>query len=119
MKGGIAMMLSALLSSEAEAIPLPDDVVLALVSGAEAGEEDGAGYLVEHHKDLLDGVRYALGEFGGFSFALAGRRFYPIMVAEKQFCYLRMTVGRAGAHKLTRHEGWRHRFPGRSFDEAV
>ena len=34
-------------------------------------------------------MRYALGEFGAFTLALAGRSFYPIMVAEKQVCWTR------------------------------
>ena len=98
MKGGVAMMLSALLRAESGVIPLPSDVVLAMVSYEEASGEDGAGYLVEHHKDLFDDVPYTLGEFGGFSLALAGRRFYPIMVAEKQVCHLWTTLREAGAH---------------------
>ncbi|PKB83751.1 MAG: peptidase M20 [SAR202 cluster bacterium Io17-Chloro-G9] len=98
MKGGIAMMLVALLRAKAEGLPLPGDVILALVSDEEAGGDDGAGYLVQHHSNLFEGVRFALGEFGGFSFALAGKRFYPIMVAEKQVCHLRMTVKGVEAH---------------------
>jgi acetylornithine deacetylase/succinyl-diaminopimelate desuccinylase-like protein len=46
-------------------------------------------------------VRFAIGEFGGFTMQLAGRRFYPIMVAEKQVCWARATLrGRAGHGSL-------------------
>jgi acetylornithine deacetylase/succinyl-diaminopimelate desuccinylase-like protein len=98
MKGGIAMMLTAFLRAKAEALPLPGDVVLALVSDEERGGEHGARYLVESQEHLFQGVRYAIGEFGGFSFPLGNRRFYPIMVTEKQMCVLRATVRAPGGH---------------------
>jgi acetylornithine deacetylase/succinyl-diaminopimelate desuccinylase-like protein len=43
-------------------------------------------------------MRYAIGEFGGFTLPIAGRRFYPIQVAEKQICWLRATVRGPGGH---------------------
>ncbi len=98
MKGGIVMMLSALLRLKREKISPPGDVVLALVSDEEAGGEFGTKYLVENHKELFTGIRYAVGEFGGFSFPIARRRFYPIMVAEKQICVLRATIRGAAGH---------------------
>lgn len=98
MKGGIVMMLAALLRAKAENAPLPGDVVLALVSDEEAGGFYGARYLVENHADLFKGIRYAIGELGGFSFNIGRQRFYPIMVAEKQVCRLRATVRGPGGH---------------------
>jgi acetylornithine deacetylase/succinyl-diaminopimelate desuccinylase-like protein len=98
MKGGVAMMLAALLRARAEDASLPGDVVLALVSDEEAGGEVGAGFLTREHAGLFAGVRYALGEFGGFTSHLGGRRLYPIMVAEKQSCALRATVRGPGGH---------------------
>jgi acetylornithine deacetylase/succinyl-diaminopimelate desuccinylase-like protein len=53
---------------------------------------------VESQGHLFQGVRYAIGEFGGFSFPLGNRRFYPIMVTEKQICVLRATVRAPGGH---------------------
>ncbi len=98
MKGGVAMMLTAILRAKAESLPLPGDVILALVSDEERGGEYGARYLVESQGHLLEGVRYAIGEFGGFSFPIGKRRFYPIMVTEKQICVLRATVRASGGH---------------------
>jgi acetylornithine deacetylase/succinyl-diaminopimelate desuccinylase-like protein len=98
MKGGLAMMLAAFLRAKAEGLPLPGDVVLAVVSDEEASGDYGARYLVENHADLFEGVRYAIGEFGGFTFHLGRRRFYPIMVAEKAACWLRATVRGSGGH---------------------
>ena len=111
MKGGIVMMLAAMMRAKAEGAKqhgpnLPGDVVLALVSDEEAGGDYGARFLVEEHARLFEGVRYALGEFGGFSFPIGGKRFYPIMVAEKQVCHLRATVrGQPGHGSLATKDG--------------
>ena len=98
MKGGIVMMLNAIARAKAENAPLPGDVLLTLVCDEENGGSEGARYLVEDHADLFRDVRYALGEFGGFSYHIGESRFYPIMVAEKQVCHLRATVRGPGGH---------------------
>jgi acetylornithine deacetylase/succinyl-diaminopimelate desuccinylase-like protein len=98
MKGGVAMFVGAALRAAATGLALAGDVVLALLSDEEAGGDLGAAHIVRERPDLLAGVRYALGEFGGFSLEIGGRRFYPIQVAEKQICWLRATVRGAGGH---------------------
>ena len=98
MKGGIAMMLAAFLRAKAEGLALPGDVVLAIVSDEEAFGDFGAKFLVENHADLFDGIRYAIGEFGGFSLYVGKKKFYPIMVAEKQRCWFKATVYGDGGH---------------------
>ncbi len=94
MKGGVAMLVSAFLRAAQQKDGLPGDVVLALVSDEEAGGDFGARFLVEQHAGLFEGIRYALGEFGGFTITIGGRRFYPIMIAEKQACWLRARAPR-------------------------
>jgi acetylornithine deacetylase/succinyl-diaminopimelate desuccinylase-like protein len=98
MKGGVAMMLSAVLRAKAEQVQLPGDVVLAILCDEERGGDYGAGFLVETHPELFSGIRYALGEFGGFSLSIRKRRFYPIQVAEKQICWLRVRFSGPGGH---------------------
>ena len=98
MKGGVAMMLAAFLRAKAEGLAPPGDVLLLIVSDEESGGDYGAKYLVEEHARLFNGVRYALGEFGGFTLYVGRRRFYPIQVAEKQLCFLRATVRGPGGH---------------------
>jgi len=98
MKGAVAMMLTALLRAKADGLVPPSDVLLALVCDEETLGENGAKFLVEQHADLFDGVRYAIGEVGGFTLYVGGRRFYPIMVAEKQVCWLQATVRGPGGH---------------------
>ena len=98
MKGGVAMMLAALLRAKAEQIRPPGDVILAILSDEEAGGDYGAKFLVENHPEEFDGVRYAIGEFGGFSLPVGKRRFYPIQIAEKQVCWLKATFHGPGGH---------------------
>lgn len=102
MKGGVAMMVAAFLRAHAEGMSSPGDVILTVVSDEEVGGVVGARYLVEQHAELFAGVRYAIGEFGGFTFYNAGQRFYPIMVAEKQSCAVRATVCGPGGHAAFR-----------------
>jgi acetylornithine deacetylase/succinyl-diaminopimelate desuccinylase-like protein len=98
MKGGVAMLVSAFLRAKQEGLRPRGDVVLAIVADEEAGGDFGARFLVEEHPDLFEGVRMAIGEFGGFSFELGGKRFYPIQIAEKQMCWLKATIRGPGGH---------------------
>lgn len=98
MKGGVAMMVAAFLRAQAEGADLPGDVILTLLADEEAGGDYGAKFLVEEHAAQFAGVRYALGEFGGFTMSIGGQRFYPIMVAEKQVCWLKLTIHGPAGH---------------------
>ncbi|HEV2059699.1 MAG TPA: M20/M25/M40 family metallo-hydrolase [Solirubrobacteraceae bacterium] len=98
MKGGVAMMVAAFLRAAAADVPPPGDVVLCVMSDEEAGGGLGARFLVKEHPELFDGVRFGIGEFGGFTLDLSGRRFYPVMVAEKQLCVVRATLRGAAGH---------------------
>ena len=98
MKGGVAMMLAAFMRAKAGGVQPPGDVILCLLADEEAGSDLGADFLVREHPQLFDGVRYSLGEFGGFTMDIAGRRFYPIMVAEKQICWTRASLRGPAGH---------------------
>jgi len=105
MKGGVAMMVSAFLRAATDGAKLPGDVVLAVLADEEAGGDFGAKFLVEEHAHLFDGVRYSLGEFGGFTLEIAGRSIYPIQVAEKQICWLKATIPGRGGHGAVPQRG--------------
>jgi acetylornithine deacetylase/succinyl-diaminopimelate desuccinylase-like protein len=98
MKGGVAMMLAAFLRAASERDALPGDVIFAALADEENWGDYGARYLVDEHADLFRGVRYALGEIGGFTFSVGTQRFYPIMVAEKQGVAITATVVGPGGH---------------------
>jgi acetylornithine deacetylase/succinyl-diaminopimelate desuccinylase-like protein len=98
MKGGVAMLVSAFLRAARGEIAPAGDLLLVVLADEEAGGEFGAKYLVEEHAHLFDGIRYAVGEFGGFTMHVGGKRFYPIQVAEKQICWLKATIRGPGGH---------------------
>jgi acetylornithine deacetylase/succinyl-diaminopimelate desuccinylase-like protein len=101
MKGGVAMLVAAFLRVAAGPVEPAGDLVLALACDEETGSELGAGYLVDEYSELFSGVRYALGEIGGFTEWVGGRRLYPIQVTEKQRCLVRATIRGQGGHPST------------------
>lgn len=98
MKGGVAMMVAAMLrAAEAEVEPA-GDVLLLVLSDEEMGGDVGAKYMVENHPERFADVEYAIGEFGGFPLRIDGTAFYPIQVAEKRVCWLEATISGRGGH---------------------
>jgi acetylornithine deacetylase/succinyl-diaminopimelate desuccinylase-like protein len=98
MKAGVAMFVDAVVRAAREGLEPAGDVVLAILSDEEDGGTYGASHLVSERPDLLEGVRYALGEFGGFAMDVGGRRFYPVQVAEKEVCAVRATFRGPAGH---------------------
>ena len=98
MKGGVVMMLAAVLRAKAEGFQPAGDIILAVMADEEAASDYGARFLVEEHAEQFEGVRYAIGEGGGASQTIFDQRFYPIMVAEKQVCWMQATLRGSGGH---------------------
>jgi len=98
MKGGVAMLVDAFTRAARGELHPRGDLVLAVLSDEENGGDFGARFLAEEHADLFEGVRHALGEFGGARVPIGGKSFYPIQVAEKQICWLRGRVHGPGGH---------------------
>jgi len=72
-------------------------VTLCFTADEEAGGHLGAQVLVEQHPDELAHCTEAVGEVGGFSATVRGRRIYLIEAAEKGMAWMRLTArGRAG-----------------------
>ncbi len=84
-KATVAMLLTAFLTLHRAALPLRRDVILAATADEEAGGFAGAGWLVERRPDLID-AGYCIGEGGGYSVYVSGRRLYPCSIAEKGSC---------------------------------
>jgi acetylornithine deacetylase/succinyl-diaminopimelate desuccinylase-like protein len=104
-KGGVTMLVSAFLRAKTEGYVPPGDLILTVVSDEEAGGNYGARYLVENHAAQFKGVRYAIGEFGGFSFYVGRKKFYPIMVAEKRPCRVEVTLRGPSGHPTVAFHG--------------
>ena len=105
MKGGVAMMLSALLRCLDRDQPPAGDVVLCCLADEEAGGVHGAQFLVREHPELFAGIRHGIGEGGAATQHIGGRAFYPIMVAEKRACRLRVTLRGPAGHAARSHRG--------------
>lgn len=105
MKGGVAMMVTALLRCLDQDRPPSGDVLFCCLADEEAGGILGAQYLVQQHADLFEGVRHGIGEGGASTQHIGGRQFYPIMVAEKRACRLRIMLRGPGGHASRSHRG--------------
>jgi len=109
MKHLVAMELTVvrMLAAEARAAgrdpaadPVPGlrrDVILASTADEEAGGLHGIGWIVAERPELLRAAA-AINESGAVATEIAGRRFYPIGVAEKGYAVYRLTVHGAWGH---------------------
>ena len=109
MKGMIALELGVIerLVAEARAAgldpatdPIPGlrrDVLFTCTADEEAGSLDGARWIAEHRPDWLRAAG-AVNECGGVSVTVAGKRLYPIQVAEKGFAPYRIHVTGTWGH---------------------
>ncbi|HET7534713.1 MAG TPA: M20/M25/M40 family metallo-hydrolase [Nocardioidaceae bacterium] len=97
MKDFDAMLLSVVRARQrAGAVP-ERPMVLCFTADEEAGGHKGAEYLVKEHSDLLADCTEAIGEVGGWSATIRGRRVYLIEAAEKGMAWMRLTAkGNAG-----------------------
>ncbi|MCX4832870.1 M20/M25/M40 family metallo-hydrolase [Streptomyces sp. NBC_01016] len=98
MKDTVAVMLATARHFARTGTKPSRDLVLAFLADEEAGGKFGAHWLVEHRPDLFEGVTEAIGEGGGFSYALDDtRRLYPIENAQRGMAWMELTAnGRAG-----------------------
>jgi acetylornithine deacetylase/succinyl-diaminopimelate desuccinylase-like protein len=97
MKDFDAMVL-ATVRARARAGVVPDrPIVLCFTADEEAGGHRGAFPLTRDHPELFEGCTQAVGEVGGFSVTVRGRRLYLIESAEKGMAWIKLTArGRAG-----------------------
>ena len=99
-------MLLATVRARTRAGRVPDrPVVLCFTADEEAGGHKGAQVIMEQHREELEGCTEAVGEVGGFSTTVRGRRMYLIEAAEKGMAWMRLTArGRAGHGSMINHE---------------
>jgi acetylornithine deacetylase/succinyl-diaminopimelate desuccinylase-like protein len=103
MKDFDAMLLSTV-RARARAGEVPArPLVICFTADEEAGGAKGAGHLVEAHRDLFDDCTVAVGEVGGFSTTVRGRRVYLVEAAEKGMAWVRLTARGSAGHGSMRH----------------
>ena len=98
MKDMDAMILAVVRQRLAEGRRPNRDIVLAFLADEEAGGNYGAGWLVDNHPELFEGVTEAISEVGGFSVTIGGRRLYLIQTAEKGIAWMRLTARGTAGH---------------------
>ncbi len=97
MKDFDAMLLSVVRARQRAGNIPTRPIVLCFTADEEAGGHKGAEVLVRDHPELFEGVTEAVGEVGGFSVTVRGRRMYLVEAAEKGMAWMRLTArGRAG-----------------------
>ena len=103
MKDMDAMILAVVRQRLREGRRPPRDVVLVFTADEEAGGRWGAHWLVDEHPGLFEGVTEAIGEVGGYSVTIGGRRLYLMQTAERGIAWLRLTAQGTAGHGAMVH----------------
>jgi acetylornithine deacetylase/succinyl-diaminopimelate desuccinylase-like protein len=105
MKDFDAMVLSVVRARARAGAPPRRPIRLIFTADEEAGAGLGSKWLVEKHREVLEGCQEAIGEVGGFSVTVRDDlRLYLIQTAEKGMAWLNLLAeGRAG-HGSLRHD---------------
>jgi acetylornithine deacetylase/succinyl-diaminopimelate desuccinylase-like protein len=97
-------MLLSVVRARTRARAEPDrPTVLCFTADEEAGGHQGAEQIVLKRPDLLEGCREGIGEVGGFSATVRGRRIYLVEAAEKGMAWMRLTATGNAGHGSMRH----------------
>ena len=105
MKDFDAMVLSVVRARARAGAPPRRPIRLIFTADEEAGGGLGSKWLVEKHREVVEGCQEAIGEVGGFSLTVRDDlRLYLIQTAEKGMAWLDLIAeGRAG-HGSLRHD---------------
>lgn len=99
MKNGVAIVLSSLKYLLDLGWRPVADIKLAFFADEEAGGLLGSHWVVDNHRDFFEGVKYAIGEVGGFSTSLKdGVRLYLIETAQKGIAWMNLTAKGTAGH---------------------
>src|SRR3954454_1739966 len=103
MKDFDAMLLSVVRArARAGAVPARPGG-LCFTAHEEAGGHQGAQQIVEKRPDLIEGCTEGIGEVGGFSATVRGKRVYLVEAAEKGMAWMRLTATGHAGHGSMRH----------------
>jgi acetylornithine deacetylase/succinyl-diaminopimelate desuccinylase-like protein len=98
-KDGATTLTSALLRLRQEKFQPDCDLILALTSGEEGGDVyNGVEWLLEHHRELLNGRICLNADAGGVQKRHGKRLLYAVQAAEKVYQSYRLEVKGPGGH---------------------
>ena len=81
-------------------VKLKGDVVLAATADEEQGGEEGAGYLLQHHREKV-WCPYVINEGGGLAFPSKNGYVFPVQTAEKGILWLKIKAKGTPGHGST------------------
>lgn len=98
MKNMLGMILAVIRHYRREGIVPRRPLLLAFFADEEAAGIMGAKWVVRERPEIFDGMTHALSEVGGWSVPVAGRRLYPIAIAEKGVAWAKVSAHGNAAH---------------------
>lgn len=105
MKDFDAMVLSVVRARARAGVAPRRPIRLVFTADEEAGSQLGGHWLVEEHRELLEGCTEAIGEVGGFSLTIADDlRLYLIQTAEKGLAWLNLIADGTAGHGSFRND---------------
>lgn len=96
-KNLVACELMVMLLVARQGLTLDRDLIMATFADEEAGGRYGAGWMWEHHRDLID-AEFAINEGGGVRVEIGGKVFYLCQTGEKGSARMRLTARGAPGH---------------------
>jgi acetylornithine deacetylase/succinyl-diaminopimelate desuccinylase-like protein len=104
MKNMTTYCLSTILALHREGVRLKRDVIMSAVADEEVGGDYGMGFLTKKFPELLN-AEYALGELGGYTVHIGGKRIYPVQVGEKGIFWIKIRfTGQPGHGSVPRED---------------
>ena len=100
MKGTGMSQLATFVNLHRAGVPLNRDVILVATADEEAGGFYGAGWLVEHHPEVFEGVGLLINE-GDYGTDMANQRVFRVEVTQKVPVWLRLTAVDTPGHGST------------------
>ncbi|MCW3995841.1 MAG: M20/M25/M40 family metallo-hydrolase [Candidatus Bathyarchaeota archaeon] len=97
MKGMVAVEVFTLKLLKKNNVPLKGDVVLAATADEEKGGEEGAGYLLRHHREKV-WCPYVINEGGGLAIPQSKGHIYTVQTAEKGILWFRVKAKGTPGH---------------------
>jgi acetylornithine deacetylase/succinyl-diaminopimelate desuccinylase-like protein len=99
MKGEAIAQLMAVLTLKRAGVPLKRDVIFLATADEEIGGGVGAGWFVEHHRDLVQDAEFLLTEGGTIRTDASGRvEYYGVGTTEKSPFWLNVTAHGTPGH---------------------
>ena len=100
MKGMTAVEVFTLILLKRNNVPIKGDIVLAATADEEKGGEEGAGYLLNNHKEKV-WCLYVLNEGGGLAIPQKKGNVYPVQTAEKGILWFKIKAKGTPGHGST------------------